>query len=42
MDGMYLDRFIISNKKEIPNKDEIANLKMNIKLLLLFIWLLFL
>ena len=36
MDGMYLDRFIISNKNKI------ANLKMNIKLILLFIWLLFL
>ena len=31
MDGMYLDRYIISNKN--------SNLKMNIKfLLLLFIW----
>ena len=35
MDGMYLDRFIITNKNEI------TNLKMNIKLLLLLIWLLF-
>ena len=36
MDGMYLDRYII------PKKDKNTNLKMNIKLLLLFIWLLFL
>ena len=36
MDGMYLDRYII------PKKNINTNLKMNIKHLLLFIWLLFL
>ena len=35
MEGMHLDRFIITNKNEI------SNLKFNIKILLLFIWLLF-